>query len=515
MVKDGYSRQKLNRKHAIYCLQILLLIASVLYLLMFLFVAFNRIGYPYELEWMEGGMVDHVIRVMEGRPLYTEPSLEFIPFLYTPFYYYLSSCVSTITGVGFMPLRLVSFVSTLICFLLIFHFVYRATNSWFCGMLALGMFAASFSVSGYWFDLARNDALFLALVLGSLYCLYISHSTIVLILAGLLMGLAFFTKQTALFPALAMCMYCIVDCQGWRKLFFPITFALCAGGSVVILHIVTQGWSSYYVFVLPQEHLLLYHKLLTFLWNDLIGVFALPFFLTLYCTYQKYHNKNNQHVLFLIFSVVGMLVASGISRMHFGGYDNVLMYSYAMLSIGFGLGLHEVLSKTFLRNRIQKVGKNHIKDCIHQTASIWLLVSMACLIQFMMLIYNPFSCIPQPTDQQAGDRLINQMKNTKNDVFLPYHGYLPRMAGKQTYAHFMAIIDILRCENQAMAAKLMETIDNSIQEQKFELIIMDDTWLRQKIKKHYQIRKPIFTDPKVFYPVTGLRVRPEFCYVAK
>ena len=39
------------------------------YVLTFLFVALARIGYPFELEWMEGGMVDHLRRAPSGLPI--------------------------------------------------------------------------------------------------------------------------------------------------------------------------------------------------------------------------------------------------------------------------------------------------------------------------------------------------------------------------------------------------------------------------------------------------------------
>ena len=38
----------------------------------------------FEHEWMEGGMVDRVHRIMTDRPLYIEPSLRFVPFIYPP-----------------------------------------------------------------------------------------------------------------------------------------------------------------------------------------------------------------------------------------------------------------------------------------------------------------------------------------------------------------------------------------------------------------------------------------------
>ncbi len=64
------------------------------FVLAYVTVAILRLRYPFELEWMEGGMVDRVHRIMTGRPLYIGPSLRFVPFVYPPFYFYLGALVS-------------------------------------------------------------------------------------------------------------------------------------------------------------------------------------------------------------------------------------------------------------------------------------------------------------------------------------------------------------------------------------------------------------------------------------
>ena len=46
----------------------------------------GRVSYPYDLEWMEGGMLHHALRIQEGHSLYAPPSIDFIPYLYTPLY---------------------------------------------------------------------------------------------------------------------------------------------------------------------------------------------------------------------------------------------------------------------------------------------------------------------------------------------------------------------------------------------------------------------------------------------
>ena len=39
-----------------------------------------RSGHPFALEWQEGGMLEHVDRVLDGEPLYAAPSVDHIAF---------------------------------------------------------------------------------------------------------------------------------------------------------------------------------------------------------------------------------------------------------------------------------------------------------------------------------------------------------------------------------------------------------------------------------------------------
>jgi 4-amino-4-deoxy-L-arabinose transferase-like glycosyltransferase len=87
----------------------------------YLWVALHRIGYPYELEWLEGGAVSIVQRVHAGHALYVQPSLHYVPWPYPPLYFWVSAGVAQVTGVGFMALRLVSFAASLGTFAAIFR----------------------------------------------------------------------------------------------------------------------------------------------------------------------------------------------------------------------------------------------------------------------------------------------------------------------------------------------------------------------------------------------------------
>jgi hypothetical protein len=106
----------------------------------------------------------------------------------------VSACLASVIGVGFFPLRLVSFLASLGCFAILFAFVRKETNSMALGLLSAGLFAATFRVGGAWLDIARVDSLFLLFLLSSLFALRFWHSAKGLISAALLISLSFLSQ---------------------------------------------------------------------------------------------------------------------------------------------------------------------------------------------------------------------------------------------------------------------------------------------------------------------------------
>ncbi len=131
----------------------------------YLSVAFRRIGYPYELEWLEGGAVEIVARVSHGHSMYVAPSIHYVPYPYTPLYFWVSALVAKVVGVGFLPLRLVSVVSSIGVFAVLWRLVQQETGDPVAGVAAAGIFAATYKIGLAWFDIGRVDSLYLLMML--------------------------------------------------------------------------------------------------------------------------------------------------------------------------------------------------------------------------------------------------------------------------------------------------------------------------------------------------------------
>ncbi|MFZ5912223.1 MAG: glycosyltransferase family 39 protein [Chloroflexota bacterium] len=139
---------------------------------------------------MEGGSLVQVSRILAGKPLYVQPSFEFIPQIYTPLYFYISALASLFLGNSFLPLRFVSIVSSLGILVLIFVLVRQQTGSKVSGFLASGLFFSTYKLSGYWFDIARVDSLALVLFLISLY-FFLRNTPTSCGLGGIFLALSF------------------------------------------------------------------------------------------------------------------------------------------------------------------------------------------------------------------------------------------------------------------------------------------------------------------------------------
>jgi len=482
-----------------------LLAGASLFIFMYVVLAIFRIRYPFELEWMEGGSVDHVRRILSGQRLYVSPSLDFVPFIYTPLYFYLSAVVSSLLGIGFMPLRLVSFLSSLGCFLSIFLIVKQETRSNFAGILAACLFAATFRMSGAWFDIARIDSLFLLLFLAGLYFVKSHRSPGSAVIAGVCISLSFLTKQAALFICLPIMLYCIL----WdrrRSVFFVGTVVMIVGISTLLLDHVHDGWYRYYVFDLPRKHVILKERFVAFWTSDLTSPLPVACCMSVFYFLMQLPNSSKKNLFFYLLAAAGMLGGAWLIRSHSGSYSNALFPAYAYMSILFGIGLHAVLE--FVQASFGEK-KRHMEICLY----------LCCIMQFVRLIYSPLDQVPTQQDLEAGRKFIKTLASIEGEIVVLYHGYLPTLAGKSTHAHAIAVDDVLRAggTKTKAGAKLFNEISVPIREKQFSAIVFDSGGSRFKddIQEHYVRWRPIFDTDSVFWPVTGWRTRPESIYIPR
>lgn len=224
----------------------------------------QRVGYPFELEWMEGSMVDHTARVVNGEPIYCAPTVDHVPYLYTPLYFYLSALASTGLGLDFAAPRLVNLVSMLGALALLAFAVRMERGRWLPGLLAAAVPIAGYGYVDSWYDLSRNDGPFYLLVMATIIVL--RHASLRwLPLAGALAALAFLAKQSAVFVLPSLCLGAL--CLGAKRgVLFGIWATLALGLTVGGFHLATDGWFTFFVFEMPAAHGV--NDAITLFWTD-------------------------------------------------------------------------------------------------------------------------------------------------------------------------------------------------------------------------------------------------------
>jgi hypothetical protein len=484
--------------------EVALALAAAFFLAEYILVACLRLGYPYELEWMEGGSLTQVLHILSGQPLYGPPALDFTPTTYAPLYYYAAALLTPLFPPGFLPLRLLSFASSLGVCCLLFLLVRRETGRWLYGLVAAGLFAATFSLGGAWFDLARVDSLFLLLILASAYLLRFGASWRAQLAAGVLLGLACCTKQSALVLTLpfALCSFIL---WRWRAAAaFCLAAAATFGLVFLALHVQSQGWFLFYFFRLPSVLEVSQLKLPEFFVRDLWKPLPIALVLTMLWFALRLARSGRRNTLFYLCFAAGMIGMTYGARRYVGAFANNLIPACATLAVFAALALAEL--------RAQPEGGT---ARWRRTGWPSLAAAVLLLVQFGLLFYDPRRFLPSAADRRAGDALVRRIASLPGDVLIPEHGYLALYAGKPVHAHWMALFDVIRGD-PAISQPLVAEIRETIHSQRFSaLLLATDLWFDQDIHESYQPAGHLIEEPGRFLPVIGWKSRPEWLFVPR
>ncbi|MFO7563488.1 MAG: glycosyltransferase family 87 protein [Enhygromyxa sp.] len=213
-----------------------------------------RVGFPLELEWMEGGSLQQAFRVQQGLPIYGPPSPDFVPFLYPPLYPALLAALGWVFPLGYGLARAVSIAAVLATCVGLWRLCRFEHKPIAHRAAAIGLFLSGYVFAFRWLDLARGDALFLALVLWGLVLLRESEGNWKkAVLAGTLVALGFWTKQTAAVFVLASALagLLVAPREFW---IYAGTIAVIDGGGVLLGQWLTEGWLWTWIYEMHQSH---------------------------------------------------------------------------------------------------------------------------------------------------------------------------------------------------------------------------------------------------------------------
>ena len=527
---------------------------------LFLSTVFSRLGYPYDLEWMEGGVLLHGHRVLNGKELYPYPSETYIPFIYPPLYYWLLAGVSWFSELDYQAGRILSICGGLLSCAAIVRALRWEGISWWIALCGGGFFLSTYEDTGAFLDIVRADGILLALMSWSL--VWVREGKIRM--GAIALALAFATKHNAAIMGFPIA-YWLWKSTGWRSaLSFGLWSAVPALVFLGTMQLGTDGRFLTYLLEVPAHHpfvlwrltwlssyeILSAHLLISltglglYLWfcaqklrsvKNVLGfsgacivlvmiLFAKPMegFLAESIPFAgvapKMVGRNAMGVLFCL-SLVMMFFGkpnkdgdSIFSRYHFW----ILCSGVAWVFSGIMRAHHGGYSNVLLP------GMWGSSLCcgflLHElwTRFPFLRWGWVFLVggHFWTVSWQPSTLIPTSQDVLAGDRLIARLKEIDGPVFSPHAPWYPVIAGKEPSAHLIALWDINHKGGPFYSS--VQVIEDAMAKRTFSAILLANTKEDYGRKKFYRKRERfVYPNKKVFFPKKGWRVRPQYLYFPK
>jgi len=473
---------------------------ALAYLLVFILLAWLRARYPFELEWVEGGLLDEMIWILQGRRVYGEPGLSLLPFTYNPVYFYLSAGLMKLLGVGFFAPRLISILAVFGTFLLIYRLVSADAGHPMPGLAAVGLYAASFRFSGAWMDLAKTDSLFIFVLLLAFWVSRRSSRLAGFVTSGLLFALAYYTKQLTLYVVLIFGALSMLESRGRRWVQW---LAAGSAGLLVfwLLDTSNQGWYSFF-----SLDILAYHARVPdiwYFWRKVLGAYwpalalAAGYLLAALARLPQVALRP-AHIWHNLSLAAALILAAWSIFFKVWVYDNAFMPACLGLALLAGWGIGQIMKRVAAN---PSGGQN-----AWVTSGGWLLV----ILQFGWLYYPPLAQLPSSADRAAAGRFVTRLENLPGEVFIFQHGFFGPLAGKSPYWHSVPVGDVLGGKQPAQGSDTLikrqfvaSIFYQAIAEQHYDWVVLDspaDYWLPYYV----QVQEL----PDEFYPVTGARTRP-------
>src|SRR5579859_7486615 len=403
--------------------QIVALLAAGVFALMFFMTVAPRIGYRYDLDFDEDSVLMQSLRLADGQPVYVAPNAVFNPHVYMPLFFWLGAVMVKALGPSLPPLRAISLAATLATTGIIYYVARREGGRRWLGWVCAGLFLGGFRINGFWYDVIRVDALFVALLMGGLAVgLYAGRSRGRLALAGALLALSFLTKQTGLMVGAGLGVMLLVA-LGRRAWWFIIPLLLLSLVPIFVLNATTQGWFFYHVFKIGSADPIEFGRGVSYVLFDVFGVMlALSLMALLAAVFEI--RRSGRHAWrvqpWLVCILMGVAI-SGLGRVRVGGNLNNRMPAYALLCLAPALLARSV------RGQAEPWDT---PDSPVARWSPWVLTG-AIVAQFGLGVYNPLRYMPTRQMRQAGDSLVARIAAAPGPVLVMMHPYYALLAGKE------------------------------------------------------------------------------------
>ena len=468
---------------------------AIVWMVSLLAIFMMRIGYALELEWMEGGVLQQAMRFRDGQAIYPPAGPEFVPFLYTPLYPIVLGTLGSVFPLGLSLARAVSIASTIAAAAALGYAVRREGKPLPHAIIGAGLFAAGWVFSYRWLDLARPDALYLALTAWGLVMLRFSRgSHRRAIVAGVLVALAFWTKQTASSFVIASGAGALLVAP--RQLpTYAATIAVIDGGGVLIGNAVTDGWLWTYIYELHQSHAFNRERFTTKTWGmfahaaPLLVLLALGLAVRLSIQLRRRTTAATPTIRGLSYWTVIAIAALLVSAL---GYSTQWAEPNAFIpGVFFGAlllavalpegGVAEVVALVAIAGQL---AFSYFVEPTYQPIQKRGLAGLSRSYVW----HDPWASIPSADQRRRATALRTALEQTKGEVLALNRPWWSVLAGGQGHVGSMGLNDVPEDTRNA----IQETLRRRVRERAYQEVWLEGeppTWLRRDLEGHYRVQQ--------------------------
>ncbi len=458
-------------------------------------VSFRAIPFPYELEWGESACLDMAARINDGKPLYPIPSLEYIPTVYNFLYFYISGYAAKVAGLSLPLLRSISFGCFLLTLLVMGFWMKHEKRRWTLALIAMGIYAASFELSGAWIHLARIDSMFVLFLFFGTVLLHTSHRPWGMVVSALLVFLAFLTKQSTILYVPFLTLYLVLYKPKHVKYFLSVICVL-VGISVVVGNALTAGRYYWYIFAFQPQRGFYGSYVIAYFKQFAVPLGWLGLFLLGTAVYvgatRQVTSFLRMNSFYLFMAAVSLIISLASISQHGAYYNNMMpFYLYTAMLIANSIQFVETVNE---RRFPRAIG-----------------YALICLLPWST-IFNPQKYIPARNDYQAGERIVSLLKAVEGPVWVTHTTSYYYIAKKERYVHMMPLIDIMRCNRVEYRLAVQEQINEAISKKTFAAVIDGAEWIQELFGKNGYRAETILLEYDAPRMKTGMPYRPDTIY---
>ncbi len=511
----------------------------------------SHLAYPYDIEWMEGGMLAHAWRVQRGLPLYAPPSSEWVPYVYPPGYSWIVAALAAVVPLDYALGRAVSLAATLVAAGAAGAAVLRVSADRRAALWSGLVFLGAYPASGAFYDLVRPDALFVALA-GLAVVLALGDTAIAAVGSGLLLAAALLCKHNAAVLVVPLLGSLLLRREWARAALFCVAFGVPVALAVGWLQQASGGWFLAYLVEVPAAHPLVFTRILPGLPREVGGAFplalaamagtavlalrpagpaailgpvvggllfvalgdsvppaeaqaslggplvgvgagALGVLLVALGVGAVRGQRPPWRIGLLLGAGVTLLLAVGLMRAHNGGFLNVYMPLHWILAVGFGVTLAGWRARGL---------------------AVVAASAVAIQLAWQLAILDVRALTPTAADRAAGDRIVEIGRAAPpGPVFSPYAPWIPVRAGREPSLALIGLWD-LEYEEGPLRDHARR-VHAEIRARHFPLVLDGTRPFGRGIGEAYRLDAPIGLEEGVFMPRTGFPVRPESTWVPR